>query len=141
MASRSLTDLEQGTRIKVEDWLRRCTLQGVTMLVYCTFRAAVEQQRLYAQGRSEPGPIVTDAAAWQSWHQYRRAIDAVPMVHGKPLWTYDPNRNEWRVFKEEAHAAGLEWAGEWKTFKEYVHLQNTGGMTLAQAYAMRETIA
>jgi peptidoglycan L-alanyl-D-glutamate endopeptidase CwlK len=106
----------------------------VDVLVYCTLRTAEEQAELYARGRTKPGPKVTMAAPWQSWHQYGRAVDAVPLVHGKPLWRYDGMRYEWQVFADEARAAGLEWSGDWKRFKEYVHVQDTGGMTVAQAY-------
>jgi peptidoglycan L-alanyl-D-glutamate endopeptidase CwlK len=132
--SRSLDDLEPGTRAKVVDWVARCKARGVDILVYCTARSHLEQEELFRQGRTTPGKIVTNAAPWQSWHQYGRAVDAVPLFHGKPLWRYNQFQYEWQVFAAEAELAGLEWAGRWRTFKEYVHVQSTGGMTLAQAY-------
>lgn len=133
--SRDLAELEPWTKQKVEAWVNACRERGVDVLVYCTHRTADEQKALYDQGRTKPGRIVTNAAAWQSWHNYRRAADAVPLLHGKPLWRYDADRIEWQVFAEEAARAGLEWAGTWKTFREFVHVQNTDGMTLGQAYA------
>jgi len=121
-------------RAKVELWHAACLARGVEMLVYCTRRTAIEQEMLYAKGRTAPGPKVTNALPWQSWHQYRRAIDAVPLDGGKPVWKYDPANGLWAVAVEESNDAGLEWAGRWKTFREYVHWQQTDGLSLAQAY-------
>jgi peptidoglycan L-alanyl-D-glutamate endopeptidase CwlK len=135
--SRDLCDLEIGTRRKVMDWIAGCAGRGVEILVYCTLRTPAEQALLYEIGRTRPGKIVTNAPAWQSWHNYGRAVDAVPILHGKPDWTYDQNERHWRVFAEEAERVGLEWAGRWERFREYVHVQDTGGMTLAEAYKER----
>lgn len=121
-------------RSKVEIWHSACLARGVEMLVYCTRRTAEEQAALYAKGRTEPGPKVTNAPAWQSWHQYGRAIDAVPLLAGKPVWKYAPENGLWAIAVEEGDKAGLEWSGRWKRFREYVHWQDTGGMTLAAAY-------
>lgn len=155
MASRALTDLVPTVRSKVESWVSACEARGVSVLVYCTLRSAEEQAALYQIGRTVPpiGKIVTNAPAWSSAHQYGRAVDAVPTVHGKPLWRAFPSNSaeqafrasgelrhlvpEWAVFAEEAERAGLEWAGRWKSFREYVHVQALDGMTIAQLYAQR----
>jgi peptidoglycan L-alanyl-D-glutamate endopeptidase CwlK len=121
-------------RAKVEGWHSACLARGVELLVYCTRRTAEEQAALYAKGRTDPGPKVTNAPPWQSWHQYGMAVDAVPLLAGKPVWRYAPENGLWAVAVEEGDKAGLEWAGRWKTFREYVHWQSTEGLTLAAAY-------
>ena len=121
-------------RAKVEAWHEACLARGVEMLVYCTRRTAIEQEALYARGRTTLGPKVTNAPPWQSWHQYGRAIDAVPLDGGKAAWKYDPTSGLWAVAMIEGDRAGLEWAGRWKTFREFVHWQDTGGLSLAAAY-------
>ena len=121
-------------RAKVEAWHAGCLARGVEILVYCTLRTAQEQEVLYAKGRTTQGPKVTSAPPWQSWHQYGRAIDAVPLDSGKPVWRYSAENGLWAVAVDEGDKAGLEWAGRWKTFREYVHWQDTGGMTVAAAY-------
>jgi peptidoglycan LD-endopeptidase CwlK len=64
---------------------------------------------LYAQGRTEPGHIVTDAPPGESAHNYGLALDIVPMVNGKPDWEgTDP---VWQRVGALGEAAGLEWAG------------------------------
>lgn len=134
MASRRLEDLNPTFRSLVEQWLAACEARGVDILVYCTYRSEYEQDELYKIGRSKPGRIVTMARGGESWHNYRRAIDAVPMIGGKPDWTYSMKERHWQVFVEEAEKLGLEWAGHWHgSFVEYVHLQLTSGMTLRQA--------
>lgn len=142
MASRSLDTLRPEVAEKARAWLAACAARGVDVLVYCTLRSAVEQAALYTRGRSMPGPIVTNAPAWTSFHQYGRAWDCVPMVNGKPDWSYSdvncdriPDEPWWAVMVEEADLRGIEWAGRWKTFKEFVHFQVTGGLSVAQAYA------
>lgn len=157
MASRLLTDLKTAVAYEVRAWGVACARRGVEVLVYCTLRSPEEQDALYAQGRTKPGEIVTRARAWQSWHQYGRAADAVPILMGKLLWspfaTKQDRRNfertgdlkyllpEWRIYAEEASLAGLEWAGRWVAFREYVHVQDRGGLTLEQARAAMTKIA
>lgn len=145
MASRSLDDLHPDVRDRVARWVALCKARGVDVLVYCTFRSADEQDELYSQGRTKPGRIVTNARAWSSWHNVRRAIDAVPVVFGKPDWSYSDVNNDkvpdelwWQVMVEEADRVGLEWSGRWKRFPEYVHWQFTGGLSIEQARAQME---
>jgi len=130
-------------RAKIEAWVAACEARDVELLVYCTYRSPAEQEALYAQGRSTSGRIVTNARPWRSAHQYRRAVDAIPIVNGKPDWSYaDINRDQvpdehwWAVMVEEAEKLGLEWAGHWKSFREYVHFQDLGGQTIAQLYEL-----
>ncbi len=140
MASRSLAELLPEVEGIFRLWLDACRKRGVEVLVYCTYRSHEEQDELYARGRTTKGAIVTNAKAGQSWHNFRRAVDAVPLIYGKPDWSYAdincdrvPDEEWWRVMVEEARRLGIEWAGDWRTFKEFVHFQFTGGLTLAQA--------
>lgn len=135
--SRSLYDLEPSFARLVGEWLRLCSSQGVAVLVYCTARSASYQDELYAQGRTTPGRVVTNARGGQSAHNYGLAIDAAPWtwdskapfdVHNRKLdWSpfdgkiLDP---AWRVMVDSAVTVGLEWAGDWVHFKEYVHFQH-----------------
>lgn len=130
MASRSLLDLEPETRRRAEMFIARCTEAGIDVLIYCTHRSHAEQAELYERGRRTPGPIVTNARAGQSWHNWRRAFDFVPMVAGKPAWN---DRSLYAKAGAIAEAVGLEWAGRWTgSLKETAHCQYRGGLTLAQ---------
>lgn len=128
--SRSLDDLIPPARVRVQAFLDAAKAAGVDLLVTSTYRDNASQDALYAQGRTKPGKIVTNAKAGQSWHNYRCAVDVVPIVAGKPRW--DVKDEVWQQVGKLGKAAGLEWAGDWKKFKEYPHFQYTGGLTLAQ---------
>lgn len=136
LTSRSLNDLTPFTRAKVEDFKKKCAAEGIDLLVTCTYRDGQAQDALYAQGRTAPGSIVTNARAGESWHQYRVALDVVPLRGGKPVWnTSGEDGRLWKRVGEIGESCGLEWAGRWTTFREFPHFQNCQGKTLAEAKA------
>ena len=99
-------------------------------MVTSTYRDNESQNSLYSQGRTTAGRIVTNAKTGQSFHNYRCAVDVVPIVNGKPAWNVKDE--VWQTIGKLGKAEGLEWAGDWKRFKEYPHFQYTGGLNLAQ---------
>lgn len=126
--SRNLDDLIPPARSRAQAFLAECKRRGIDVLITSTYRDSAAQAALYAQGRTKPGPKVTNAKPGQSWHNWRCAFDFVPIVHGKAQW------NDIATFQrcgEIAESVGLEWAGRWRTFKELAHCQYTGGLTLA----------
>lgn len=48
---------------------------NMNMRLTCGFRSISEQEATYAQGRTAPGPIVTHAPGFQSFHNYGLAVD------------------------------------------------------------------
>jgi peptidoglycan L-alanyl-D-glutamate endopeptidase CwlK len=128
--SRSLDDLLPQVRERVQAFLDACKVQGIDLLVISTFRDAESQNALYLQGRANPGKVVTNAQAGQSFHNYRCAVDVVPIRDGKLVW--DAKDAVWQAIGKIGKDQGLEWAGDWKRFKELAHFQYTGGLTLAQ---------
>ena len=78
----------------------------IPLFVFEAFRTPTRQAFLYAQGRTRPGPIVTYAQPWYSYHQYGLAVD---MVFGGPgKWTWDePKKGMWKKFHELAKNNGL----------------------------------
>ena len=130
--SRNLDDLKPVVAAKVRAWLDACTAAGIDVLITCTLRDNAEQARLYAQGRTAPGPKVTNAKPGQSMHNYGAAADFVPIRNGKPVWgTSGADGKLWEQIGELAEAHGLEWAGRWVKFKEMAHVQFTNGHPLA----------
>ena len=130
MASRSLDDLLPVVEVKARLFQQKCAEQGLDVLIYCTHRSSEEQDELYAQGRTKPGKVVTNARGGESWHNHRCAFDFVPLVAGKPAWS---NTSLYRKAGVIAESVGLEWAGRWTgSLRETAHCQYTGGLTLAQ---------
>jgi peptidoglycan L-alanyl-D-glutamate endopeptidase CwlK len=127
--SRNLDDLAPPAKQRAEAFIAAAKAKGIDLLVTSTYRDSESQDALYAQGRTIPGNIVTRAKAGQSWHNWRCALDVVPLVNGKAIWD---DQALWKQVGEIGKSCGLEWAGDWRTFKEYPHFQYTGGLTLAQ---------
>ena len=132
--SRNLIDLHPVVREKAQAFIEQARLQGIDLLVTSTYRDNESQAALYAQGRTKPGAIVTNAKPGQSWHKWRCAFDVVPLRNGKPVWgTSGPDGDLWRKIGELGESVGLEWAGRWTgKLREMAHFQYTGGLTLAQ---------
>ena len=93
-------------------------------------RTTKRQQELYAQGRTAPGNIVTnaDGVKKKSNHQakadgYGHAVDIVPY----PVdWDSISKFNNIAVaMKLAACELGVDivWGGDWKNFKDYPHFE------------------
>ena len=132
--SRKIEDLHLIVQPMARAFVDECRRVGIEVLITSTYRDAESQDALYAQGRTKPGPRVTNARAGQSMHNWRVALDFVPTVAGKPQW------NDLAAFARcgaIAEAIGFEWAGRWKTFRELAHIQYTAGLSLADFQAGR----
>jgi peptidoglycan L-alanyl-D-glutamate endopeptidase CwlK len=157
MASRRLEDLVPEVQEMAKEHILRCADAGIELLIYCTLRDAQEQARLYRQSRDKEqiqkkmdqltakgfpalakilkdvgpqksGPKVTNAGPGESFHQYNRAYDCVPVLQGKPIWSAaGEGAAFWDKVGKLGKKCGLEWAGEWTTFREFPHFQLTGG--------------
>ena len=127
--SRNLDDLVPPAKQRAEAFIAAAKAKGIDLLVTSTYRDNESQNALYAQGRTTPGNVVTKAKAGQSWHNWRCALDVVPLVNGKAIWD---DQAMWKQVGEIGKSCGLEWAGDWVTFKEFPHFQYTGGLTIAQ---------
>jgi peptidoglycan L-alanyl-D-glutamate endopeptidase CwlK len=127
ISSRKITDLRDDVQVKCLMFLSACEQISMEILITSTFRDLESQDVLYAQGRTAPGKIVTNARAGQSFHNWRVAFDFVPLVNGKPAWE---DINAFNKCGEIAESLGLEWAGRWEKFRELAHCQFTNGKTL-----------
>ena len=132
ISSRNISDLHPQVAELCRMLIDACEANGIQIIVTSTYRDHDSQAELYAQGRTKPGKIVTNAKPGQSFHNWRVAFDVVPMRNGKPVWgTKGDDLALWKTIGELGKKIGLEWAGDWKTFKEFAHFQYTGGLTLA----------
>lgn len=107
--------------------------EGVSVMVVQGLRTFAEQQRLFNQGRTTPGSIVTNARPGQSYHNFGLAFDFVVVRNGQAVW--DQNHRDWRRFVEICKGHGFEWGGDWRTFKDFPHLQAGGAPTLKELIA------
>lgn len=110
---------------KVQDVMREMSYMGQPMRVIQGFRSIEEQDQLYAQGRTKPGRIVTNAKGGQSFHNYGIALDCNFLVHGwnAPDWL-------WKEFGRIAKKHGFEWGGDWKSFQDRPHIHLSLGHSI-----------
>jgi peptidoglycan LD-endopeptidase CwlK len=97
---------------------------GYDLLVTSTYRDLESQSALYAQGRTLPGKIVTNAKAGQSIHNYRLAFDVCKNKKGQE---FSDNRFFELCGKVWTEMGG-EWGGSWVGFKDNPHMQFTNGL-------------
>jgi peptidoglycan LD-endopeptidase CwlK len=71
VSSRKLTDLHPLMQPLVVDFLARVEMEGIDLLVTCTYRSDEEQAALYAISRTKPGRRVTNAPPGRSMHNFR----------------------------------------------------------------------
>lgn len=107
---------------------------GVVCRFTHTLRTNAEQDALYAQGRTKPGPVVTYAKAGESYHNYGLAIDFVLIVNGKVSWTVDKN---WMAVISIFESYGWDSGHHWKK-QDSPHVQKTFGKKVNQLAAQHK---
>lgn len=107
----------------------KATPAGIHPYIDQTYRSFEESDKLYAQGRTAPGEIVTNAKAGQSLHNYGCALDFHLQIGGKDSWEVNHN---WMVVVNIFKLHGFEWGGDWHSLKDYPHLQLSNGYTWQQ---------
>ena len=141
--SRRLEDLDPRVAEMCRRHLAACAAGGIPATVTFTYRSAATQDALFAQGRTAPGRIVTNARAGQSFHNYRRAYDATPdCLLGLPGWGAVPAHQRetdrvWALYGTLAKAAGLRWGGEFRSIRDRPHCEWSGALSLADLRAGR----
>ena len=84
---------------------------GYEMVLLEGYRSPERQQKLAAMR-----PSVTNAAAFQSWHQYGLAADSAFLRNGRIVITEkDPwAMRGYQLYGEAAESVGLTWGGRWQ---------------------------
>jgi peptidoglycan L-alanyl-D-glutamate endopeptidase CwlK len=114
-----------------------------------TLRSFKLQDELYAQGRTKPGKIVTNAKGGQSYHNYGLAIDIVLLIDKNGDGTFETASwqtnvdfdgdgvNDWMEVVKIFKSYGWEWGGDWK-FMDMPHFQKTFGKSIKQLQLSRK---
>jgi len=116
---------------EVRGFLEAARKQYLTVGIFCGLRTFEEQDRLFAQGRTAPGGIVTKARAGHSYHNYGLAVDICFDSHPTESgwqWSWDP-RFSWNRLALLGQSRGLESAYFWAQFPESPHFQKTYGFS------------
>jgi peptidoglycan LD-endopeptidase CwlK len=92
---------------------------GITIKVISGLRTYDEQNDLYAQGRTKPGNIVTNARGGYSNHNFGIAFD-IGVFEGTKYLDDSP---KYKAVGALGMDLGLEWGGNWKTIQDEPHFQ------------------
>lgn len=115
-----------------------------------TLRTFAEQDKLFAQGRTAPGKIVTRARGGQSYHNYGLAIDIALLVDRDRNGTFETaswdtksdfdqdGRADWIEVVDIFKRYGYEWGGDWR-FRDAPHFQKTFGKSIAELSALHRS--
>lgn len=113
---------------------------GLTVQILSGTRTYAEQTAIYAQGRTKPGKIVTNAKAGQSNHNFGIAFD-IGIFKGKTYYTGETaaQNKPYLDVSNLIKPVGLLWGGNWKSSKDYPHYElDAGGKSVAQIRALLE---
>jgi len=132
-----IMELHPKIRFEVLHLTKKCYAQNLKIRIVQGLRTFAEQDGLYAQGRTKPGPIVTNARGGFSCHCYGLAIDFCLLKNGGSIsWdtTADFNndhKSDWiqivDIFKENGYESGMSWK-----FKDNPHLEKTFNCSIKQ---------
>jgi len=84
---------------------------GITIKVVSGLRTFDEQNEVYAQGRTKPGKIVTNARAGFSNHNFGIAFDIGVFEGGK----YCEESPKYKAVGALGTDLGLDWGGNWRS--------------------------
>lgn len=100
--------------------------QQIEIRVVQGLRSWADQARIYAQGRTTPGPIVTNAPPGHSMHEFGLAVDCEPSLNPPGgLYVQDGVAGSPRyvAMRAVAEAEGLVSGSRWAHPVDWPHLQ------------------
>ena len=114
-----------------------------------SLRTFAEQDAIYAQGRTKPGPIVSYSKGGQSFHNFGLAVDGALLIDNDGNGTYE--KASWDFFKDEDNDKikdfeeidfvfkSYGWSGLYKADGkrwDFPHFQKNFGYPVQQLLAM-----
>lgn len=128
-SEKNIKTLTPETQAAARKWLLSVRQAGIKAVIICGTRTFAEQEEIYAQGRTKPGKVVSNARAGSSVHNYGKAWDFVVFEGlndkggtGEALWESPDMRKAGAIAIEQ----GLDWGGAWKSFADIPHIQLPG---------------
>lgn len=112
-------------RGKATEFILKAYNLGYPLRITSSLRTFEEQQKLYNQGRTTPGNIITNAKPGQSYHNYGLAFDVVPIENGQVNW----NSKNWDKIGQIGKSVGFKWGGDFKTIIDKPHFEMNFGIS------------
>jgi len=97
----------------------------IKLVVSAGLRTWSEQNALYAQGRTTPGKVVTNAQGGYSWHNFGVAVDCAPEVIAGAI-DWNAAHPQWQRMEAVGVSLGLTSGANWVRLVDAPHFQYTG---------------
>lgn len=120
------TSLQPRVQRLADQMVAEMARRGTPIRIVEGYRSPERQDELYAQGRTTPGRIVTNARGGQSFHNWGVAVDFVFRREG-----YNASEAQWEELGKLGESLGFEWGGRWSSFIDKPHFELTLGYTLS----------
>lgn len=119
---RDITKLHPKLQDKIAELKALCKKNGLKIEISECVRTVAEQNELYAQGRTKPGKIVTNAKGdtYSSMYMYGVAFD---FFRNDGKGAYYDNDGFFTKVGKLGQSIGLEWGGAWKSIVDKPHFQ------------------
>ena len=104
---------------KARAFLTTAADKGFSLRITQGLRTMEEQAKLYAQGRTTPGKIVTHAKPGESKHNFGKAFDVC--FTGKDPYPTDDKK--WKDIADIGNSLGLTPGYYFKSFQDKPHFQ------------------
>ena len=114
---RDINELIPAAQTACRLFMKKCGEAGLKIFITETYRSQARQNELYAQGRTQPGQVVTWTLS--SRHTSRRAWDIA--VIGKELYDMNVIRKAGAIGQQ----LGITWGGSWEYTPDYPHFEVT----------------
>lgn len=120
--SRDTTQLHPRLRAKLDGLQYLCSKQGLKIGISECMRTVKEQDDLYAQGRTKPGKVVTNAQGktYSSMHQWGTAFD---FYRNDGKGAFNTSGGFFSEVGKIGQSIGLEWGGTWTSPVDLPHFQ------------------
>ena len=123
--NKRLESLEPEFRTKIEQLIQAA--QGVTgrkWIITDGRRTMAEQRDIYAQGRTKPGKVVSNAPAGYSAHNFGLAADLAPLMEMSSQIDWNAPRSMWKQMANIAVEMGLTAGYYFKTIFDAPHIED-----------------
>lgn len=128
--NRNLDDLDADLYPLCIRFIDACHAQGINVIITETYRSSAEQEKDFAQGRSAPGHIITNARGGQSPHnctddEENPASCAFDFAIRTDDGTLDWNASDasWQKAISIGEGLGLVSGSEWHSIKDNPHME------------------
>lgn len=102
---------------------------GLKWILTSGRRTMAEQQKLWEQGRTAPGRVVTNARPGSSAHNFGLAADLAPMRRDGRIWWEAPKKI-WQTMADIAREMGMVSGFYFKTIFDAPHVEDAGWKTV-----------